>query len=142
MRGGAISGATYHATKTYVGAYERTFDSKTEASRAMYLWVLLQAGEIYDLELQPRFILSRSPRITYTAEFRYYAPNGCGKSIQVIEDVKGGPITREIRVKLAWMLEKGVEVVVMRYEGRRDGWTPVNWRHPRAKQGEQYHLKS
>jgi hypothetical protein len=57
----------------------------------------------------------------------------------------GATVPNQLQIKdprvLAGMLEKGVEVVVMRYEGRRDGWTPVNWRHPRAKQGEQY-LKS
>ncbi len=81
------------------------FDSKAEARRYGELGLLQKAGEIKDLECQPRFELkcgdrpirirnkNGHPRRTfYTADFKYVTRIG----EQVIEDVKGydTPISR------------------------------------------------
>ena len=68
------------------------FDSAKEAQRYRELTLLERAGEISNLELQPRFLLQESfkkngktyRKIEYVADFRY-AENG--KTI--VEDVKG-----------------------------------------------------
>lgn len=69
------------------------FASKSEAKRYEQLKELLDAGEIWDLELQPVFTfeingeLLRYPSkrvIKYLADFRYQTKDG-----EVIEDVKG-----------------------------------------------------
>jgi len=80
----------YGAKKTTVDGI--TFDSKREANRYCELKLLEKAGEITDLELQPKFELQPGFRknglkiraITYTADFKYIER---GKVI--IEDVKG-----------------------------------------------------
>jgi len=98
----------YHSTRTYSMLCNREFASKREAQRAEELVLLERAGEITDLEYQPRYILCLMPRITYTADFRYRDENGK----EVVEDVKG-MLTRETRVKLAWLKEKhGIDVVI------------------------------
>ena len=80
----------YKNKKTQVDMY--VFDSTKEAKRYKELKYLEMAGEISNLELQPRFLLQESFRkngktyrkIEYVADFRY-AENG--KTI--VEDVKG-----------------------------------------------------
>ena len=80
----------YYATKTVVDGFR--FDSKKEADRYGELKLLLQAGEISDLHLQPIFLLQESfcknerryRAITYKADFQY-KQNGKW----VVEDVKG-----------------------------------------------------
>lgn len=87
-----------------------TFHSRKEARRYQELCVLLKAGEIRDLELQPEFRLDVQPDESdacdpvilgvYRADFRYdervvrgvKLPPQTGPSIEwedVIEDVKG-----------------------------------------------------
>lgn len=78
-----------------------TFDSKTEAKRYEDLKQLERAGEISDLQLQPRFKLIQGvkftgdarakPDIRYTADFAY---TNTKTGQRVIEDVKS-KITRE-----------------------------------------------
>lgn len=71
---------------------EKEFDSKREGNRYKELKLLERAGEIKDLELQPRFLLQDSfkkngrtfRKIEYVADFKYI---GNGKTI--VEDVKG-----------------------------------------------------
>lgn len=70
------------------------FDSKREAERYAELNILLKAGEIKDLILQPKFELQGKfrcrdknyPAITYKADFQY-TEAATGKI--VVEDVKG-----------------------------------------------------
>jgi hypothetical protein len=86
-----------------------TFASKTEAGRAEVLFLLERAREISQLEYQPKFVLCKDPKITYTADFTYMEN---GK--KVYEDVKG-VLTRETRVKIAWVKEKfGIEIKLIR----------------------------
>ena len=68
------------------------FDSAREAQRYRELKLLEQAGEISNLELQPRFLLQDSFRkngktyrkIEYIADFKYIE-----KDKTIVEDVKG-----------------------------------------------------
>ena len=108
----------YHAKRTYSELCQREFASKKEAVRAEELVLLLKAGEINYLEFQPGFVLCDKPKITYTADFKYYENTHKqiikGKdvysNIPIYEDVKG-VLTRDTRTKIAWVHEKfGVEV--------------------------------
>lgn len=71
---------------------EKEFDSKREGNRYKELKLLERAGEIKNLELQPRFLLQDSfkkngrtfRKIEYVADFKYIEN---GKTI--VEDVKG-----------------------------------------------------
>ena len=83
----------YGAKKVLIDGY--LFHSKKEAKRYAELRLLERAGEISDLELQPKFLLQpkfkdaqgRSVRaLTYTADFRY---NEIETGLTVTEDVKG-----------------------------------------------------
>lgn len=82
---GLPSRSKYGAQRTTVDGL--TFDSKKEARRYRDLLLLGLAGELRDLELQPRFpIVVNGVRIgEYRADFRYWdARRG-----DVVEDVKG-----------------------------------------------------
>ena len=78
------------------------FDSIAESKRYKELKILLKAGEIQDLELQPKCLLQESFKyenktnraINYIADFKYYDYNL--KSI-VVEDVKSS-ITKKDKV--------------------------------------------
>ena len=80
----------YRNKKVIVDDY--VFDSIQESRRYKELKLLLRAGEISDLELQPRFLLQDSfkkngktyRKIEYVGDFRYTEN---GKTI--VEDVKG-----------------------------------------------------
>lgn len=78
--------AKYKNIKTIVDGHK--FDSKKEASRYGALKMLLQSGEISDLNLQCKFeILPKQEgyrAINYFADFTYYE-NG----VLIVEDVKG-----------------------------------------------------
>lgn len=71
-----------------------TFDSTKEASRYCELKLLLKAGKIKDLVLQPVYILQEKfdkngrhyRAITYKADFEYY---DIEKGKTIIEDTKG-----------------------------------------------------
>lgn len=71
---------------------EKEFDSKREGNRYKELRLLERAGEISNLELQPRFLLQDSfkkngrtfRKIEYVADFKYIEN---GKTI--VEDIKG-----------------------------------------------------
>ncbi len=70
------------------------FDSRKEAKRYMELSLMLKAGIIKDLQLQPRFVIldgytkgSRKVKaIEYVADFKYWDNE---KQQWIIEDVKG-----------------------------------------------------
>lgn len=80
----------YRNQKTQMDMY--VFDSAKEAQRYRELTLLERAGEISNLELQPRFLLQESfkkngktyRKIEYIADFKYMEK---GKTI--VEDVKG-----------------------------------------------------
>ncbi len=115
-------GNKYGAIKTYVESLDRAFDSKAEAKRAVELSLLERAGEIKNLTYQPQYVLCEKPKITYTADFKYtvkkeYLDTGSYANLIVVEDVKG-VLTRETRVKLAWLREKhGITVKITGKEG-------------------------
>jgi len=90
----------YHAKRSYSELCGREFASKAECLRAEELALLERGGIIKHLEYQPRYILCDSPKITYTADFRYLENNEV-----VVEDVKG-VLLRDTRTKLAWLKEK------------------------------------
>ena len=75
----------YHARRTTIDNI--TFDSKREANRYLVLLSMQQAGDIYDLQLQPRWplIVNKVKIGRYTADFIYQTRDGK----QVVEDVKG-----------------------------------------------------
>jgi hypothetical protein len=68
------------------------FDSKAEASRYSALLMLAAEGKVFDIELQPRFLLQPSfncrmklhKSIEYVADFKYR-----DEYKTVVEDVKG-----------------------------------------------------
>ena len=80
----------YNAKKVKIDDF--TFDSKAEARRYQELKLLLRNGEIKDLELQPKFLLTDTIRhygtthrkMYYIADFKYLE-NGR----LIVEDVKG-----------------------------------------------------
>lgn len=80
----------YRNKKTQVDMY--VFDSIAESRRYKELALLQKAGEIRNLELQPRFLLQDSfkkngktyRKIEYIADFQYIE-----KGKIIIEDVKG-----------------------------------------------------
>jgi len=63
----------YGNIKTVIDGF--TFDSKREATRYQELKLLEKAGEIRELELQPKYTLvpktKKRRAVTYTADFRY-----------------------------------------------------------------------
>lgn len=97
----------YHSHKVELDGH--TFDSRKEAHRYAELKLLLRAGEIINLELQPEFVLQEGFRhaggkwyrpITYRADFRITYPDGR----QVVIDTKGYPTT-EYRLKKKLLLK-------------------------------------
>lgn len=81
----------YNAIRTTVDNI--TFASKKESVRYSELKMLLNAGKISMLELQPKFdLIVNGKKIgKYVADFEYYEPAGLKPEIfiRVIEDVKG-----------------------------------------------------
>ena len=80
----------YRNKKIQVDMY--VFDSIAESRRYKELKLLERAGEITDLELQPKFLLQEGfkkngktyRKIEYTADFMYTE-----KGKKIVEDVKG-----------------------------------------------------
>lgn len=98
----------YGNRKTVIDGH--TFDSKREASRYGALKLLVRAGQITGLELQPRFELIPKQRradgkaeraCEYVADFRY-TDTATGQT--VIEDAKGMR-TRDYIMKRKLMLQ-------------------------------------
>lgn len=82
----------YNAKKKVVDGH--TFDSKREAERYCELKLFVRAGEIRNLELQPRFLLqdgfvdkegNEHKKIEYVADFMYVDKD----DKKIVEDVKG-----------------------------------------------------
>ena len=80
----------YHNKKVQVDMY--VFDSIAESRRYKELVLLERAGQIRDLELQPKFLLQEGFKkngktyrpIYYVADFMYWGGNK-----MIVEDVKG-----------------------------------------------------
>lgn len=74
----------YHNRKTEVDGF--VFDSRREANRYVELKLLERAGEIYHLELQPKFemVVNGMKICDYYADFRYQE----GEKT-IVEDAKG-----------------------------------------------------
>lgn len=99
----------YHATKTYSELCKRVFDSKLEARCAEELRFREMAEDITDLEYQIPFILSESPKIKVTIDFKYK-----DKGKVIYADAKGF-LTRDSRTKYTWLKEKyGIEVELIK----------------------------
>lgn len=94
---GAGRRSKYRAKPTVVDGIR--FASKKEAKRYEILVLLARAGEIADLELQPRYPLRVNGFLvtTYVADFRYRERRD-GQWVKVVEDVKGFR-TREYNIK-------------------------------------------
>ena len=71
------------------------FKSKKEGSRYLQLSMLQRAGEISQLEMQPKYIFKHNniKLWSYTSDFSYYNKNG----EFIVEDVKS-PITKKDKV--------------------------------------------
>jgi len=111
----------YGATRTWSELCQRTFDSKAEAIRGEELWALQAAGEIADLEYQPIYTLSVSPKVTYTADFRYRIQTG-DEWEWIVEDVKG-MVSRDTRTRLVWLWKDSDKTTRVRLLRRTDdGW--------------------
>lgn len=111
-----VSGAFNFSRPAWSDWLQRKFDSMLEMRRGEELKRLEMAGEIYALTFQPRYSLSLKPRVTYTADFRYFC-----EDVEIIEDVKGGPLTKDARTRIAWAQEKyGITVGIIRL--RRGVW--------------------
>ena len=101
-----------------------TFDSQKEAARYDQLMLLVCAGEIRDLKLQPEFtphdafttpLGERVRAIRYRADFSYERltePDCTGTVhwLPVVEDVKGFK-TKEYELKKKLMAGNGIRVV-------------------------------
>lgn len=93
-------GNKFNAHRTTVDGI--TFDSKKEAKRYGELRLLEKAGEIRNLELQPKFplIVNGVKVCTYIADAAYFEKNA-----RVVEDVKSGPTkTAAYRIKRKLLL--------------------------------------
>ena len=98
------------------------FDSTKEAKRYGELKLLERAGEIAELERQPKFVLTtngepiqyvgkgrKGKQVTYTADFRYY---DIRRQKWIIEDAKGVE-TPVFKLKRAIMASMGLDVEVV-----------------------------
>lgn len=106
----------YGAKKTVVNGI--TFDSQREAERYCELMLMLRAGEIRELRLQPEFTLQegfRTPSgekvraVKYIADFSYKITIG-GEERTFVEDVKGVR-TKDYALKKKLMEGKGIKIM-------------------------------
>lgn len=104
----------YRAKKCNVDGI--TFDSRAEATRYEGLKLLLRAGEISDLKLQPKypFCIGHKKMFDYIADFSYVMD---GETI--VEDVKGmdTPISRLKRKIIS--ADRGIEIRTVDKNGNR-----------------------
>lgn len=92
-----------------VGKHTYSFDSKKEAKRFDELYLLLKAGKITDLSVQPEYMLCDTlrhdgvtyPKVKYVADFKYIKDG-----ITIVEDVKSDFTAKDktYRVKIKWFL--------------------------------------
>lgn len=82
---------------------QREFASMAERRRGEDLHMMQLAGEITNLEYQPRWVLSGEPKVTYTADFSYLTTES--PPAEIVEDVKG-LMTDASRVRIAWLQQR------------------------------------
>lgn len=102
----------YGAVKTCVDGH--VFASQAEARRYGELLLLQKAGEITDLECQPRFPLRVNGVVVahYVGDFRYRKRDAA----LVVEDVKGGPVTPVFALKRKMVeAQYGIQITEVRY---------------------------
>jgi Protein of unknown function (DUF1064) len=113
-----VTRSKYGAVRVQVDGI--VFSSKAESKRYLQLKELERIGEIYGLELQPKFQLApgvrfdgasrATPPLRYVADFKYIDHLGN----EVIEDVKGRP-TEGYRIKKHLMLAiHGIQIKEVR----------------------------
>jgi len=131
---GKTSKRKYKNQPEWVG--DRKFDSKAEASRYRDLALLERAGEIANLECQPKYPLKilradgkyhdvkirsdkrpNGMRCSYTADFRYQDKR-TGR--QVVEDVKGYDTTSSRLRRAVVECIYGIEIVLIRAKRSRN----------------------
>ena len=103
----------YGSVRTWSNLCQREFASKKECLRAEELALLEKAGEIYNLEFQPKYVLCFKPKITYAADFRYRDYTKPHNNVLVVEDVKG-ILLRETRVNIHALYAKRLYGVIPR----------------------------
>jgi len=113
----------YRAVRTEIDGI--TFASKAEAERYCQLRELAKAGEIDQLELQPKYEVSVNGHkiCNYIADFRYFS-KAKGPQDQaghvVVEDVKGKPTpVYRLKKKLVEALYPGVQITEIKISRRR-----------------------
>jgi Protein of unknown function (DUF1064) len=86
MSKNALNMSKYHNRKTTYQDIQ--FDSRKEAARYVELQLLERAGDICDIELQPRYDIAVNGMhiCFYRADFRY---KEVATGLLVVEDVKG-----------------------------------------------------
>jgi len=98
------------------------FDSKLEAKRYQELQILVAAGEIHGLQLQPRFELQESFRdahgkkhraINYVADFQYVENATDELVVEEVKGFKGNPVWR-IKHKLFLYRYPNVELRIIK----------------------------
>ena len=95
----------FSAKRTFSELCGREFDSKAEARRGEELKLLEMAGEIMNLQYQVPFQLCLKPNIKLKVDF-VYKFNG-----DIVHEDSKGILTREFRVKMAWLKEQqGIDV--------------------------------
>lgn len=107
----------YKARRTWSELCRRWFSSGLECRRGEALRLLEMAGEISDLEYQPKWVLrDHNPRVTVKMDFRYRRTHwlGAETTAWVVEDAKGKD-NEASRLRRAWLKEKyGIEVVLVK----------------------------
>ena len=98
------------------------FDSKTEMLRYADLKILLRAGIISNLELQPEFpvMINGGDFCTYTADFAYLDEDGD----RIVEDVKSDATHKDAAFRLrtkAAELTYGIEIFSVDKDGNMMG---------------------
>lgn len=96
------------------------FASTAEAGRYRVLMLQQKAGQISGLTCQEPFVLAPAvrlrgakrltPALRYFADFAYLDKSGR----QVIEDVKGGPLTQAYRIKRHLLALQGIHITEIR----------------------------
>lgn len=123
------------------------FDSAKEAEYYLYLVYLKRIGQVVDLELQPKYILQDTLRkngvthkkITYTADFKVFYPNG---QIQII-DVKGFE-TKDFKIKRKLFEERYPELSLTLITKHRGQWVETklaNAEKAKNKKARQEYMK-
>lgn len=105
-----MKGNKFRAKKAHIDGI--TFDSQMEGRRYLELKILLQAGEISHLEMQPEYRCEINGKLVckYRADFRYFGPNG-----RTVEDVKSKYMAKNavyrIKKKLVEALYPGTKII-------------------------------